>query len=131
MKYKVQVFERVTRLSESSGAVKSYPCRNEIIGALGQGDKIIFHGRVYDRSTTGRLGFVVNTGCMKEIRPFEDGFGVTLAGTYSSIDTTGAFTFETTVDFQHALDVVAQVEDSGAASPQSVDFEVWATIIQG
>lgn len=127
-KYRHQVFPRKNRESEGNGAARAHRISAEAQKGLGQGMKILFHGRVYGVSANARLDFYVKTGSFP-LSPSDEPLSVTLTGTCTNIVSAGAFSFSTTTDLHAEVECWAEVSASSGTSATSVDFELWSTVI--
>ncbi len=127
-KYRVQVFPRKVRESEGNGTTRAHRISAEAQKGLGQGMKILFHGRVYAVSANARLDFQVKTGSFP-LSASDEPLSVTLTGTCTNITTTGAFSFSTTTDLHTDVECWADVSASSGTTQTTVDFELWSTVI--
>jgi len=129
-KKKALVFERSSRKSGPAGEVEKYRSNMNISRAMGQGDIVIFHGYVHTRTSNAKLAFEAKSGAFRNVPPAENGFATTLTGTFDGITALGPFTFRTSVTFDAVLDLVMKVsEDTPGSIQESVDAEVWCTVI--
>lgn len=129
-KYIGVIFPRKSRDSDQNAAARQYGIQAELRKTLGQAKSILFHGFVHGRSTNGRLGFAAYEGCLPGSSPSEDGFSVTPTGTYSAITTGGPFKFVVPGDFMGELEIIAKVDGTQAGNVESVEFELFATLLE-
>ena len=127
-KYKGQLFPRDNRYSQDTGLPKRYRIPKEMVRMLGQGKMIVFDLKNFVVSATGRVVFSVFDGSFGPVLPGDQGFAVTMAGTVS-YTAAGRYTFSTNQTLKADVEIVADVDDTGAAASQSVDFELWATVL--
>ena len=105
------------------------PWADELSKAMGQAKTLIFHGRVYSVSTTGRVIFKVSQNSFSGIAPRDDGTSVSTSGT-TTYTAAGVISFAVTADTMFNVECTAEVDDTGAASTQSVEFSLDVTMIE-
>ena len=126
-KFKGQLFPRFNRACEATGAAKRYRIPKENVRMLGQGKSVVFDLMVYQTSTTGRVTFYVFDGCFGALLPGDGGYLVSMSGT-TAFTAAGRYTFSTNQTLKADVEIVADVDDTGAAGVESVEFELWATV---
>ena len=128
-KRRAQLFPRLDRESVSTGKVRVFSHADELSKAMGQAKTLIFHGRVYSVSTTGRVIFKVSQNSFSGIAPRDDGTSVSTTGT-TTYTAAGVISFAVTADTMFNVECTAEVDDTGAASTQSVEFSLDVTMIE-
>lgn len=133
-------FKREVRRSDTAGAPRRFRVTQEMVKAMGQGAKLFFHLRCYSTSTNAEAVFSVWTGCFDKELPADAGVRVKLRqGATGNLDEVTVSTTEDTIfETEAAIDesvlmagveLVVDVQASTGAAVESIEFEVWVTIV--
>jgi hypothetical protein len=131
MKRRGVVFDLKKRSSNEGGAKKTYYCPDEVRPVLGQGQKLLFHARVTERTGYARLTFSLREACAPGAIPRDDGFTVTPDGGSVVITGTGNFRFTVTGPLMAEVEVLAEVDASEGQGIEAVEFELAVTVDEG